>query len=90
MCILRKVSITERDLSKVTPATLLKSLSILGNFSEILQGFNKNNFQYKNTTETLFRKLTSDADVCDRGVILSYNCNTSSASQIIYRREDQR
>ena len=45
LCILRKVSITERDLRKITPATLVKSLFVTGDFLELLQEFNKNSFE---------------------------------------------
>ena len=45
LCILRKVSITKRDLSKITPAALVKSLSVTGDFLELLQEFNKNSFE---------------------------------------------
>ena len=37
----------ERDLSKVTPATLVKSLSVIGKFLELFQEFSKYNLQYK-------------------------------------------
>ena len=34
----------ESDLNKVAPATLLQSLSVMGNFLEILQELKKNQF----------------------------------------------
>ena len=37
----------ESDLSKVLPATLLKSLSVMGNFLDVFREFTKNSFQYK-------------------------------------------
>ena len=37
----------ESDLSGVAPATLLKLLSVMDNFLEVFQEFNKNSFQYK-------------------------------------------
>ena len=37
----------ESDLSKIVPATLLKSLSVMDNLLEVLQEFNKSSFQYK-------------------------------------------
>ena len=37
----------ESDLNKVLLATLLKSLSEMGNFLGVFQEFNKNSFQYK-------------------------------------------
>ena len=37
----------ESDLNKVVLATLLISLSVMGNFLEVFQEFNKNSFQYK-------------------------------------------
>ena len=37
----------ESDLSKVLPATLLKSLSVMGNFLDVFPEFTKNSFQYK-------------------------------------------
>ena len=42
-----RISTAESDLSKVAPAVLLQSLSVMGNFLEILQGFKENSFQYK-------------------------------------------
>ena len=45
--ILRKIITMESDLNKVLLATLLKSLSEMGNFLEVFQEFNKNSFQYK-------------------------------------------
>ena len=37
----------ESDLSKIVPATLLKSLSAMDNLLDVLQEFNKSGFQYK-------------------------------------------
>ena len=37
----------ESDLNKVVLITLLISLSVMGNFLEVFQEFNKNSFQYK-------------------------------------------
>ena len=37
----------ESDLSRVAPATLLLSLSVMENFLDILQEFKENNFKYK-------------------------------------------
>ena len=37
----------ESALNKVVLATLLISLSVMGNFLEVFQEFNKNSFQYK-------------------------------------------
>ena len=45
--ILRKITTMESDLDKVVLATLLISLSVMGNFLEVFQEFNKNSFQYK-------------------------------------------
>ena len=45
--ILRKITTMESDLNKVVLATLLISLSVMGNFLEVFQEFNKNSFQYK-------------------------------------------
>ena len=45
--ILRKLTTMESDLSKVVPSTLLKSLSVIGNFLEVFKEYNKNSFQYK-------------------------------------------
>ena len=42
----RRISTAENDLSRVSPATLLSSLSVIDNFLEILQEFKKNSFQY--------------------------------------------
>ena len=42
--ILRKMNTTKRDLSTIVPATLLKSLSVMGNFLVVFQEFNKNSF----------------------------------------------
>ena len=60
---------TKRDLSTIVPATLLKSLSVMGNFLVVFQEFNKNSFQYKKhllgivSQAYKWRKC-----VCDRGV----------------------
>ena len=43
----RKVSIKESKLSKDSPLTLLKSLSVMCDFLGIFQEFNKNSFQQK-------------------------------------------
>ena len=43
----KRIFTAENDLSKATPATLLQSLSVIGSFLEILQGFKENSFQYK-------------------------------------------
>ena len=37
----------ESDLRTTVSATLLKSLSVMGNFLEVFREFNKNSFQYK-------------------------------------------
>ena len=37
----------ESDLSRVAPAALLLSLSVMENFQEILQEFKENSFKYK-------------------------------------------
>ena len=42
--ILRKMNTMKRDLSTIVPATLLKSLSVMGNFLVVFQEFNKNSF----------------------------------------------
>ena len=42
ICILKNVCIRENDLSKVTATTLLESVSLMDNFLEVFQGFNKN------------------------------------------------
>ena len=45
--VLREITAMESDLNKVVPATLLKSLSVMGNYLEVFQEFDKNCFQYK-------------------------------------------
>ena len=45
--VLRKIATMERDLNKVVPDTLLKSLPVMGNLLKVSQEFNKNFFQYK-------------------------------------------
>ena len=47
MSIQKRIFTAEGDLSKVAPASLLKSFSVMGNFLEILQRFKENSFQYK-------------------------------------------
>ena len=44
--VLREITAMESDLNKVVPATLLKSLSVMGNYLEVFQEFDKNCFQY--------------------------------------------
>lgn len=41
----KKVSIKERDIIEDAPEKLLKSISVMGDFLEIFQEFNKNSFQ---------------------------------------------
>ena len=55
----------ESDLSKVAPETLLQSLSVMGNFLEILQEFQE--FSIQETSKELFLKLVSHADTCVMG-----------------------
>ena len=76
----RRISTAESILSKVTPAVLLSSLSFMGNFLEILQGFKENSFQYK---KQLFLRLTSHADMSVEGlrILLSSDYNRTSTSQ---------
>ena len=45
--ILRKIIAIESNLNNVAPATLLKPLSVMGNFLEVFQEFTKNSFQHK-------------------------------------------
>ena len=47
LCILRKVSIRDSDLSKNAPSTLLKSFRVMGKFLEMFQEFGKKSFPYK-------------------------------------------
>ena len=42
----KRISTAESDLSRVAPATLLLSLSVMDNFLEILLEFQKNSFEY--------------------------------------------
>ena len=42
--ILRKITTMKSDLNKVVLSTLLKSLSVMGNFLEVFQELNKNSF----------------------------------------------
>ena len=63
--ILRKITTMESDLNKVVHATLLKSLSIMANFLEVFQDFNKNSFQYKKHLLWVFLNLTNDVGRCD-------------------------
>ena len=57
LCVLRKACITERNLSKVTLAMLLKSLSVNDNFVEVLPEFNKNIFEHKKQFKGCFYSL---------------------------------
>ena len=43
----RRISTAESGLSRVAPATLLLSFSVMDNFQEILQEFKENRFQFK-------------------------------------------
>ena len=47
----RRISTVESDLSRVAPATLLLSLSIMDNFLEILQKFRKIVFNTRNNSQ---------------------------------------
>ena len=72
----KKVSITESDLSKVSSATLLKSLSVMGNFLRILQKFSKTVFSTGNTTEGLFLNLIQPCfEIIAHFVITTPLCN---------------
>ena len=42
--ILRKITTMKSDLNKVVLSTLLKSVSVMGNFLEVFQELNKNSF----------------------------------------------
>ena len=42
--ILRKIITMKSDLNKVVLSTLLKSVSVMGNFLEVFQELNKNSF----------------------------------------------
>ena len=56
-------------LSKVVPAMLLKSLSLMVNFLEVFQGFTKNSFQYKkHLLRVVFQAYKWRTYVCGGGV----------------------
>ena len=81
---LKKMTTMESDLSKVAPACLLKSLSVMGNFLvKFFKGLLKTVYSTRNTTLGLFLKFISDVHSSVAGVWLfsSYDCNKSSASQ---------
>ena len=42
----RRISTAKSDLSRVAPAALLQSISVMDNFLEVLQDFKENSFQY--------------------------------------------
>ena len=63
----------ESDLSKIVPATLLKVLSVMSNFSKFFQEFNKNSFQYKkHLLGIVFQGYKWRKYVCDGGVASSF------------------
>ena len=67
------MSIEKSDLSRVAPATLLLSLSVMYNFLEILQKFKKNSFQYsKQLSIIVFQAYKSGRYASGWGVI--YSC----------------
>ena len=68
--ILRIISTTERNFSKVV--TLLKSISVMGNFLEIFQEFNKNSFWYKKHLWGIVSQTYKwRRFVCGRGWVIS-------------------
>ena len=70
--ILRKLATMESDLSTIVPATLMKSFSVMGNFLETFQVFNKNSFQFKE--QVISDVVTS---VTGEWLLRSNNCNKS-------------
>ena len=86
---LKKMTTMESALSKVAPACLLKSLSVMGNLLvKFFKGLLKTVCSTRNTTLGLFLKFISDVHSSVAGVWLfsSYDCNKSSASQKFQRR----